>query len=119
MECNDEFYRPLYSYGNYITLINLPFKQLYSYVQELYKNETILEFKTEISQQWGIEINVSLERVRYNGSYYIENEFLYSDEGIKIDPITSKYLFNIINHLKTINSMILKVLPNKSLEKNI
>lgn len=119
IRCNDEFYRPLYSYGNYITLINLPFKQLYSYVQELYKNETILEFKTEISQQWGIEINVSLERVRYNGSYYIENEFLYSDEGIKIDPITSKYLFNIINHLKTINSMILKVLPNKSLEKNI
>lgn len=110
---NDEVYSPLNIYENYVTLIDLPFKQLYFYVQELYKNESILEFKAEISKQWGVTINVGLESVIYNGSYYIKNEFLYSDEGQEIDPISSKYLFNIINHLKTIHSMILKVLPNK------
>ena len=103
---NNDTYDRRYIYDKYITLIELPFNQLYFFIQELYRDESITEFTTSISQQWGIEINVGLETVIYNGSYYIENNILYDDLKQKIDPITSKYLFNIINHMKYIHNII-------------
>jgi len=110
---NNDTYRVLNNYDDYITLIELPFNELFIQIQNLYYNEgEVLSFDLLVSPDWGIEINVGLEGVLYCGSYYIENNLLYSDDEKMIDPITTKEIFRVIQILENMKDIVYDKLNN-------